>query len=280
MQMLERGMECEVVAQACTGVRLQSGKYIVELSDHTAIEADGVVIAGGMNCGLREFISPGSRPQYCGKNSWRGIATLGDSGLRSGVSVETLGPGCRVGLFPLGAGSVYWFVQVNQVGSEPRLAAHDVALSDRFSGWPDPVERVLRATPPSAFIETPISQLLPSPAWSSDRALLVGDAAHGMTPDLARGACTAIVNLLALDRQLARNPSFPDAIKAFQRSRKWKTILVQRASRRAGQVRQLESATLSSLRNLFWRFFPPLFILRTVLAPGIAAGLTAREATK
>ncbi|HZN40876.1 MAG TPA: hypothetical protein VFD82_18870 [Planctomycetota bacterium] len=181
-----------------------------------------------------------------------------------------MGRGCRVGLFPVGAGLVYWFVQNNQRGRGAKLPSPGAALAARLADWPDPIARVLAATPDAAIVETPIDEMLPGPPWQAGNALLLGDAAHGMAPDLGRGACTAIVNLLELDRQLARQPSFAEAAAAFTRAQRWRTRVMQHASRIAGEVRQIENGLLYRMRNAMWRYLPPLWLLRSVVAPILA----------
>lgn len=270
MQQLARDLPCERVVRAGVAIHRRGGKRLVVLDDGTELAVDGAIVATGMRGDLRQSIAPGAEARYCGRNSWRGLCTWDDARLASGTAIETLGRGCRVGLFPVGPRLVYWFVQSNQPQRAEPLQNPSVALAARLVDWPDPIPILIAATPDAAIVETPILEMLPAPRWHSGEVLLVGDAAHGMAPDLGRGACTAIVNLLDLHRQLARHRTFPAAAAAFVRRCRWRTRLVQHVSRIAGEVRQVENPWLHHLRNAVWRFAPPLWLLRRVVAPWMA----------
>jgi 2-polyprenyl-6-methoxyphenol hydroxylase-like FAD-dependent oxidoreductase len=228
---------------------------------------------------LRAVVSPGSAPRHCGRLSWRGLAAFDHAGLAAGTTVETIGPGCRVGLFPAGPGLVYWFVQLTRRPDLTRITAPRAWLAERLATWPEPIPDVLAATADEAVIETPITELLPQPRWHVGNLLLIGDAAHGMTPDLGRGACTAIEDAVAFAAALGRLGSFSRAAASFSRSRRWRSWLLQHASRLAGTVRQLQSPMLCALRNAVWRWSPPLVALRliTPVIAGLASGSRVRS---
>lgn len=258
MNVLRAGLGGAVRTTSCRALERHGEVYRAILSDGATLDADAVVIAEGMRSSLRASVAPAARVRSCRRHSWRGLAAFDDPELASGVCIETLGRGLRVGLFPVGPGRVYWFVQRNEDERSPRLRRED--LPGLLEGWPAPIRAVVAAS--EDVIETSIDELLPQPAWVRDGLLLVGDAAHGMTPDLGRGACTAITNLRAFDRALDRCASFRDAARAYARRQGWRTLLVQHGSRIAGSVRQAENATLCATRNAFWRFAPPLLLLR------------------
>lgn len=60
-------------------------------------------------------------------------------------------------------------------------------------------------------------------------AVLAGDAAHGMTPNLGRGACEAIVDAVTLAELLNARP-LEDALRAYNRQRALRTQLLRLAS--------------------------------------------------
>jgi 2-polyprenyl-6-methoxyphenol hydroxylase-like FAD-dependent oxidoreductase len=59
--------------------------------------------------------------------------------------------------------------------------------------------------------------------------VLIGDAAHGMTPNLGRGACEALVDAAALAELLNAQP-VAEALRSYNRQRILRTQLLRVAS--------------------------------------------------
>lgn len=72
-------------------------------------------------------------------------------------------------------------------------------------------------------------------------AVLAGDAAHGMTPNLGRGACEALVDAVTLAELLNAHP-LEDALKAYDRQRALRTQLLRLASSAMAGVALAERA--------------------------------------
>jgi FAD-dependent urate hydroxylase len=57
-------------------------------------------------------------------------------------------------------------------------------------------------------------------AWSAGRVVLIGDAAHAMSPMMGQGGCMAIEDALVLADELRRAPDMPSAVAAFAARRR------------------------------------------------------------
>jgi 2-polyprenyl-6-methoxyphenol hydroxylase-like FAD-dependent oxidoreductase len=53
-------------------------------------------------------------------------------------------------------------------------------------------------------------------SWSKGRVCIIGDAAHGMAPNLGQGAGVAIVNAVVLARMLAKEKDVPKALRTWE----------------------------------------------------------------
>jgi 2-polyprenyl-6-methoxyphenol hydroxylase-like FAD-dependent oxidoreductase len=86
-------------------------------------------------------------------------------------------------------------------------------------------------------------------AWARGRVGIVGDAAHGMAPNIGQGACVAIVNAVVLARLLARSRDIPAALQAWERSERPYVDMTQRVSYLYGVIGTRWPAALVGLRS-------------------------------
>lgn len=63
-------------------------------------------------------------------------------------------------------------------------------LLERYNGWHAPIETFLCNTP--SIIRTNIYEVPPLPAWHKDRVVLIGDAAHAMSPSGGQGGLPGV----------------------------------------------------------------------------------------
>ena len=79
--------------------------------------------------------------------------------------------------------------------------------------------------------------MLPAP-WFSGRALLIGDAAHPTTPQLASGAGMAMEDALVLADEVARHSTVDEVCQSFMRRRYARCQLVVKNSIEIGRREQ------------------------------------------
>jgi FAD-dependent urate hydroxylase len=81
--------------------------------------------------------------------------------------------------------------------------------------------------------------------------LLVGDAAHATSPNMAQGAAMALEDALVLAERLAAAGSILDALAEYERRRRPRTDWVLRQTHRRDRMRTLVPA----VRNLVLKGF-------------------------
>jgi len=209
---------------------------------------EAVVAADGLRSAVRRSVGGPKRLRYSGNVCWRGIAPL-EVGP---VAVEAWGEGSRAGVVPIGGGQVYYYlVRVCPAEAEaPRSLAQLKALFSGYAGTAGRLLNSLSEMPPlyHALFE------LDRPFWGRGRVLLLGNAAHGMTPNQGQGAAMAIEDALAVS--LTLRGGVAGALERYRESRERRVRRVQLNSRRIGTLANLRGPGIAPLREALLRRVP------------------------
>ncbi|MFO0724352.1 MAG: FAD-dependent monooxygenase [Myxococcota bacterium] len=219
-------------------------------ADHLTVrfEGDGaperydlVVGADGLRSTVRSSACGEPSYRYSGVTCYRGVTK------NPGFDrvIEAWGNEARIGIVPLREGQLYYYL----VHSAPRRApplAFPQGFREVFGHLRGGVERlfeVLDAAPP---LHHDLEEL-EAPVWGSGRVLLLGDAAHGMTPNQGQGAAMAIEDALALTEALESGAD--GALSRYEALRHARVRKVQLDSRRIGQVAHFANPVLRWARD-------------------------------
>ncbi|WP_229068829.1 FAD-dependent monooxygenase [Actinoplanes sp. DH11] len=217
------------------------------------LRADLVVGADGIRSTVRKTLWPDAAdPVHVGVTAWRGISPVWPDDLVVGIS---WGPGAEFGIVPLADGRVYWYGAVN---ATPGSASAEIDA--RFRHWHDPIPELIAATP--AVLRDDLACLdEPLPTYVNGRVVLLGDAAHAMTPNLGQGANQALEDAVVL----AAVAGEPDGLSRYDRQRRPRSQQVAKASRMIGRFgQQLENPLAVAARNTLIRLIPPRLALRSM----------------
>jgi 2-polyprenyl-6-methoxyphenol hydroxylase-like FAD-dependent oxidoreductase len=144
---------------------------------------------------------------------------------------EYWGRGLLFGITAASRGRTYWYASYRS-NLGPAAIDVDRALTqarERFAGGAGAVTRVLETATAQTTLAQRIWTVPALASYARPGAVLVGDAAHGMTPNLGRGACEALVDAVALAKLLNSNP-IPEAVRAYNKQRLVRTQLLRLAS--------------------------------------------------
>jgi 2-polyprenyl-6-methoxyphenol hydroxylase-like FAD-dependent oxidoreductase len=212
----------------------------VSFSDGSSGSYDLVVGADGVHSTVRR-LAFGRRPAgYVGQASWRFVA----EGFREIANwTVMLARGRAFLTVALGQGAVYCYADVST--TDP-VGAGEADWRDSFGDFADPVPRLLDQGADAYF--APIEEVVP-PTWSAGRVVLVGDAAHASSPNMAQGAAMAVEDALVLAAELTSGRTVEDALAEYERRRAVRVEWVQKQTHRRDRTRNLWPA----LRDLVLR---------------------------
>lgn len=228
------------------------------------LEVDLVVAADGINSHLRAQLLPDQpRPRYCGSSVLRGV-TDGPFEIGADFTVS-MGQGLEFGQTAFADGRAGWFVALK--APEGRRFADPLAEMRRmFRDWHDPIPELLARTRPGAVSHHDIYELHPRlPSYVAGRVVLLGDAAHAMTPFLGQGASQALEDAVVLAASFARESTVEKAAARYDSERRPRSQSVARASRHLGRLgRQLSNPLATRLRDAALRATPMRVSYRAV----------------
>lgn len=227
---------------------------------------DLVVVADGIRSRNRAALGLDTGLRYAGYTAWRGV-TARPIDLR-GAAGETWGRGRIFGVVPLPDDRVYWFGTMTTPEGTAFPDEHE-AVRQRFMGWHEPIQACIEATPPERVMRHDIYDLArPLASFARGRTVLLGDAAHAMTPNLGQGAGQAIEDAatLALLLRGAGTTDLDAALARYSTLRRQRTTTLMLRSRMAGRVAQASGPVAVGLRDAALR-----------LTPGAAMGALSRR---
>lgn len=196
--------------------------------------------------------------KYSGYGAWRGIAMVDEIKMEeySQSAGEYWGKGTRFGFIPISPTEMYWFAVGNFKENERPEFQHSL-----FGNYTAPIPSLIAKTPRDKITYHPIYSLESLDRWHEQNVVLVGDAAHGTTPNMGQGACISIEGSVKLAYHLARSN---DPFNAYFTSHKKKAEYVIKQSGRIGKIGQSESKMVIFLRNLLTKLVPEFIVVRNL----------------
>jgi 2-polyprenyl-6-methoxyphenol hydroxylase-like FAD-dependent oxidoreductase len=215
----------------------------------TELESDVVVAADGIRSAFRAAMHP-THPglRDTGSVSWRCVVPA--DGLTLSAA-ETWGSGLRLSILPLPGGRVHFSALARMTG---RRAAVGTAggPAPLFARWHDPIPRLLeRSARESLFFDRIEELVCPVNSFVAARVVLVGDAAHPMTPNVGL-ANLALEDAVELGHAIGPARSWAQlraGLARYDASRRPRASRLSRVSRWMGWFAELSSPVAVAARN-------------------------------
>ena len=188
---------------------------------------------------MRSAVFGGAEPRFVGQVSWRFLLT----GFPEGSSwTVRLGRGKAFLTIPLGDRRMYCYADIDTSDRTDPTGGDAGRFGDLYREFADPVPTILNeyvATEVRRYF-SPIEEVVQEP-WVRGRGVLIGDAAHAMSPNMAEGVGMALEDALVLAETVAAG----EPLETFEARRRPRVTFVQRQTHRRDRTRHLPPA----LRN-------------------------------
>ncbi|MGW7383068.1 FAD-dependent oxidoreductase [Streptomyces sp. NPDC054794] len=215
----------------------------VEFSDGGSGRYDVVVGADGIRSGLRESVDPAAGTRYLGQVCWRFLIDAPD------IDRWTvwLGPGTTFLAYPVGGGRVCCYADAATASPQDPTTA--TGLHGLFSGYDQRVRDLLVIAAAHEAYFSPVEEVS-GETWAHGRVVLVGDAAHASSPNMAQGVAMAVEDAQVLAEVLATGGDTEHLLQQYVQRRLPRTRWVQRQTHRRDRTRSMAPA----LRNIAFRY--------------------------
>lgn len=219
------------------GIEQSGEKVTLTFEDGTHAQADAVVGADGVHSVVRDLIVGPDAPIHKGRIAYRAVFP---AALMNGFDIgrsrtKWWGPDRHIVIYYTTAArsEVYFVTSVPEPAEwmtrESWSAKGDVKeLRAAYEGFHHDVRAVLEACPDCH--KWAILEREPLERWSDGRVVLIGDAAHPMTPYMAQGGATAMEDAAVLARCLKKEDDVKAAFRLFEQHRKPRTSRIQAIS--------------------------------------------------
>lgn len=212
-------------------IAVDGGRVEAQLDDGTSLTGDFLVGADGVHSRVRAWMLP----EQASPRDTRMIS-LGafcEPGFTPDVPAEehgsltfVVGPKHQFGYSKMSANQWGWWCHLPFTDDAERadlLSMPEAQLAERmlerYSGWCTPTRELIECS--RIWLRTPIHDVPHLTTWHRDRVVLIGDAAHAMSPAGGQGASLALEDAMLLGQLMAdRARPFEESFARFEHLRR------------------------------------------------------------
>jgi 2-polyprenyl-6-methoxyphenol hydroxylase-like FAD-dependent oxidoreductase len=210
----------------------QAGREVIAtFEDGTTEVGDFLVAADGVHSRVRACILPdAAAPRDTSMISIGGFCAADVTPPPDPTDADRLtfmvGPRFQFGYSKMSDKQWGWWCHAHAADRDARDALMTMSIDalrdrmlERYRGWSAPVHEFITKT--ESWLRTPIHDVPNLPTWSRGRVLLLGDAAHAMSPAGGQGASLALEDAMLFGQLAAdRATGIEDAMARFESLRR------------------------------------------------------------
>lgn len=207
------------------------GEYVqVAFTDGSSGRYDLVVGCDGIYSDMRErLFGDAIKPEYAGAAVWRYNLPRPKEVVWSHMYH---GPDSKAGLVPLTDEIMYMLLVTAEPGN-PWKQVEKLAemMRERLAGYGGLIGALRDLiTDPGKVVYKPLESLMVPSPWYKGRSIIIGDAAHAMTPHINQGAAVAVEDAILLGELMGRNAPLAPLLDEFMERRYERAKYVKESS--------------------------------------------------
>jgi 2-polyprenyl-6-methoxyphenol hydroxylase-like FAD-dependent oxidoreductase len=250
-------------------LRQSAAKVTAFFDDGTKAEGDLLIGADGVHSQTRRIICPDApKPAYVGIIGVGGVTPAAavphmTQREKQGFSF-TYGSRGFFGYSGVENGDIQWWSNLPMARELTREELINVPTETIqremlaiFSGYHEPIETLIRNT--RATVKHNIHDIQSLPTWQRGRALLIGDAAHAVSPNSGQGASLALEDAMCLAKLLRDCGDYRQVFASFEQARKPRVERIVAEGRRRSSDKTVVSPLQQTMREFMIRIFVNLF---------------------
>nr|WP_246233084.1 FAD-dependent monooxygenase [Aurantimonas aggregata] len=243
-------------------LRQTSGGCVVTFDDQSTATYDLVVGADGLNSTVRRLAVDPAPPSYTGDACWRFFVPN-----MIGISSWTvmLAKGRSLLVIPVDRSTLYVNAGIAHPSGDFSDFGAAADLQKIFADFGVPLRPLLDRLPPATEMHFSRIESVQPQTTVSGRVVLIGDAAHAMSPSMAEGAGLACEDAVLLADAVTGTHDLDAALEAYAPRRQSRVAWVQKQSQTRDRIRWLPLALSGGLLrfaggSLYRRSYEPLLI--------------------
>ena len=194
----------------------------VRFANGTVDRAELLVGADGNGSAVRSFVFGGESARFNGQVAFRAVLPIDATPaiVRERELAMHRGPNRYLLYYALRGGSLMNLIGCGRTDvweeegwSIPATAAQ---FLDSYADFAPHLLDLIRGVPDGELFKWGLYDRAPLDSWASGRVVMLGDAAHPMTPFLGQGAAMAIEDAVVLARAIDASGSVADALDRYQ----------------------------------------------------------------
>lgn len=208
-----------------TAVKISDGRPEAIFDDGTSESYDLIVAADGVHSAVRRSLLPDAEAVSTNLLYFR-FAAHNTIGLPPDTWRTVERDGASYGFIPLANNLVHCFVQLRTVEKLEYRGLEEEFFEREFCPWDAALRQAFNAR--CGPLHAGFAYMVSPFSWGSGACVLLGDAAHAISPTLSEGGSLAMEDAVVLSLALRRTKSIPEAIDTYRSVRQKRVMWSQR----------------------------------------------------